>query len=172
MRSSRSSSVSEARRAIIAWLEREGSGPDVAARLRAEAVGLLLQGQPDAADAVLRVVLATVHIPLADVPAAITMESLLAVIRLTARSLPRFGITSPRLAVAGLGIVLLPDRNMGGELRAKRLLPVLADYEPVPGSTPVYAVYSPSPYPAPKIRAFVEVLREALQAGEETPIRP
>jgi 4-hydroxythreonine-4-phosphate dehydrogenase len=50
----------------------------------------------------LRVVLATVHIPLADVPRALTRERLLAVIRLTATSLPRFGLTSPRLAVAGL----------------------------------------------------------------------
>jgi 4-hydroxythreonine-4-phosphate dehydrogenase len=50
----------------------------------------------------LRVVLATVHIPLADVPAALTRERLLGVIRLTAASLPRFGFAAPRLAVAGL----------------------------------------------------------------------
>jgi 4-hydroxythreonine-4-phosphate dehydrogenase len=50
----------------------------------------------------LRVVLATVHIPLADVSRALTRERLLAVIRLTAASMPRFGITSPRIAVAGL----------------------------------------------------------------------
>ena len=50
----------------------------------------------------LRVVLATVHIPLADVPAALTIEGLTRVIRLTAASLPRFGIPSPRLGVAGL----------------------------------------------------------------------
>ncbi len=40
----------------------------------------------------LRVVLATVHIPLAEVPQALTTARLLAVIRLTARSLPRFGV--------------------------------------------------------------------------------
>jgi len=50
----------------------------------------------------LRVVLATVHIPLAQVPAALTRERLLAVLRLTAASLPRFGMTAPRIAVAGL----------------------------------------------------------------------
>ena len=50
----------------------------------------------------LRVVLATVHIPLADVPAALTIDGLTRVIRLTAASLPRFGIPSPRLGVAGL----------------------------------------------------------------------
>ena len=50
----------------------------------------------------LRVVLATVHIPLAEVPAALTESRVVEVIRLTARSLPRFGIPAPRLAVAGL----------------------------------------------------------------------
>jgi 4-hydroxythreonine-4-phosphate dehydrogenase len=50
----------------------------------------------------LRVVLATVHLPLADVPKALTRESLAATIRLTACELPRFGYPSPRVAVAGL----------------------------------------------------------------------
>ena len=50
----------------------------------------------------LRVVLATVHIPLAEVPRALTRERLLDVIRLTAESLPDFGVSSPALAVAGL----------------------------------------------------------------------
>ena len=47
-------------------------------------------------------VLATVHIPLADVPRALTRASLEATIDLTARELPRFGIARPRIAVAGL----------------------------------------------------------------------
>jgi 4-hydroxythreonine-4-phosphate dehydrogenase len=51
---------------------------------------------------VLTVVLATVHIPLADVPRALTRESLEATIALTARELPRFGVLMPRIAVAGL----------------------------------------------------------------------
>jgi 4-hydroxythreonine-4-phosphate dehydrogenase len=50
----------------------------------------------------LRVVLATVHIALAEVPRALTRESLEATISLTARELPRFGIARPRIAVAGL----------------------------------------------------------------------
>jgi 4-hydroxythreonine-4-phosphate dehydrogenase len=67
----------------------------------------------------LRVVLATVHIPLSEVPRALTAERLLAVIRLTARSLPRFGLATPRLAVAGLnphagedGVLGLEDRDV------------------------------------------------------------
>ena len=50
----------------------------------------------------LRVVLATVHIPLAAVPGALTSASLEATIVLTARELPRFGHAHPRIAVAGL----------------------------------------------------------------------
>lgn len=50
----------------------------------------------------LRVILATVHIPLAEVPAALTRETLEGVIGLAAAELPRFGFLSPRLALAGL----------------------------------------------------------------------
>ena len=50
----------------------------------------------------LRVVLATVHIPLAEVPRALTSASLERTIDLTAHALPRFGIARPRIAVAGL----------------------------------------------------------------------
>ena len=50
----------------------------------------------------LRVVLATIHIPLASVPAALTIESVSGIIELTNRELPRFGIARPRLALAGL----------------------------------------------------------------------
>lgn len=50
----------------------------------------------------LRVVLATVHIPLRDVPAALTRARLEETIELAAAELPRFGIATPRLALAGL----------------------------------------------------------------------
>jgi 4-hydroxythreonine-4-phosphate dehydrogenase len=50
----------------------------------------------------LRVVLATVHIPLAEVPAALTSDSVSAIIELTHRELPRFGVARPRLALAGV----------------------------------------------------------------------
>jgi 4-hydroxythreonine-4-phosphate dehydrogenase len=50
----------------------------------------------------LRVVLATVHIALAEVSAALTRPTLEGVIGLAAAELPRFGIRSPRLALAGL----------------------------------------------------------------------
>jgi len=50
----------------------------------------------------LKVVLATVHIPLAEVPKALTRGVVDQVIDLAAAELPRFGVARPRLAVAGL----------------------------------------------------------------------
>ncbi len=50
----------------------------------------------------LRVILATVHIPLSEVPRALTREAVEGIIDLAAASLPAFGIASPRLALAGL----------------------------------------------------------------------
>lgn len=50
----------------------------------------------------LRVVLATIHVPLSAVPGLLTREVMTDVITLTAREMPRFGISAPRIAVAGL----------------------------------------------------------------------
>jgi 4-hydroxythreonine-4-phosphate dehydrogenase len=60
----------------------------------------------------LRVVLATIHVPLADVPRALTRALLDRIIRLAARELPRFGIATPRLGLAGLN----PHAGEGGVL--------------------------------------------------------
>ncbi|HEY8536570.1 MAG TPA: 4-hydroxythreonine-4-phosphate dehydrogenase PdxA [Vicinamibacterales bacterium] len=58
----------------------------------------------------LRVVLATVHIPLAEVPGALTRARVEQTIRLTARELPRFGVARPRIAMAALN----PHAGEGG----------------------------------------------------------
>lgn len=63
----------------------------------------------------LRVVLATVHVALADVPKLLTVESLMTTIEITHRALPRFGIAEPRLAVAGLNPHAGEDGLMGRE---------------------------------------------------------
>jgi 4-hydroxythreonine-4-phosphate dehydrogenase len=71
----------------------------------------------------LKVVLATVHVPLAEVPRVLTREVVDETIRLAARELPRFGVLSvqssgsgedarPRLALAGLN----PHAGEGGLL--------------------------------------------------------
>jgi 4-hydroxythreonine-4-phosphate dehydrogenase len=69
-----------------------------------ESVAMLFWSEP------LRVVLATVHVPLSQVPSLLTRERLSAVISLTASSMPRFGIAAPRLGVAGLN----PHAGEGG----------------------------------------------------------
>ena len=50
----------------------------------------------------LRVVLATVHVPLRNVPALLSRELMDFTIAVTASELPRFGYANPRIAVAGL----------------------------------------------------------------------
>jgi len=63
----------------------------------------------------LKVVLATIHVPLAEVPGLITAELLGATFELTARELPRFGIDRPRLALAGLNPHAGEDGLLGSE---------------------------------------------------------
>jgi len=63
----------------------------------------------------LKVVLATVHVPLAEVPRMMSVDLLTGVIELTARELPRFGIASPRLALAGLNPHAGEDGLLGDE---------------------------------------------------------
>jgi 4-hydroxythreonine-4-phosphate dehydrogenase len=52
----------------------------------------------------LRVVLATVHVPLRKVPETLTQARLEDTIELSAAELPRFGLPAPKLAVAGLNL--------------------------------------------------------------------
>ena len=58
------------------------------------------------------VTLATVHLPLADVPQALTPERVTMAIELTAEWMPRIGVARPRLALAGLN----PHAGEGGVL--------------------------------------------------------
>ena len=68
------------------------------------------------ASGMLRVVPATIHIPLADVPRVLTAALLEQVIRLTSAGLIRdFGIARPRIAVAGLNPHAGEGGAMGGE---------------------------------------------------------
>ncbi len=95
----------------------------------------------------LRVVPATIHIPLAQVPAALTAAKLEAVIRLTHAGLMRdFGITAPRIAVAGLN----PHAGEGGAIGTEErdmIVPLLERLRgegfdlmgPMPGDTMFHA---------------------------------
>ncbi len=64
--------------------------------------------------------------------------------------------------VAGLGLSLLPDWNMGIELRQKQLRPVLTDYRPSPAASAVYAVHAHQRHVPPKIRVFIDFLIETF----------
>ena len=61
-------------------------------------------------------------------------------------------------AVAGLGLILLPDWNMGNELAEGKLIEVLSDWRAVPEASPIFAVYPPQGQLAPKVRAFIDFL--------------
>ena len=63
----------------------------------------------------LKVILATVHVPLADVPQALTSDHLEGIIDLAAQGLPMFGVGSPRIAMAGLNPHAGEESLMGTE---------------------------------------------------------
>jgi len=63
----------------------------------------------------LRVVLATVHVPLSQVPRLLTPDLVDFIIDLTARELPRFGYARPRIALAGLNPHAGEHGVIGGE---------------------------------------------------------
>ncbi|QOY96823.1 4-hydroxythreonine-4-phosphate dehydrogenase PdxA [Massilia sp. UMI-21] len=66
-------------------------------------VVMMLAGQPAGDQPYLRVALATTHLPLKDVPGALTPENLAQVIDIVDRDLKgKFGIAAPRILVTGL----------------------------------------------------------------------
>lgn len=66
-------------------------------------VVMMLAGQPQGGQPYLRVALATTHLPLKDVPAAITRESLAQTLGIVDADLKdKFGIAAPRILVTGL----------------------------------------------------------------------
>ena len=90
----------------------------------------------------LRVVLATVHIPLNEVSQALTADLLEDTIRLTAASLPAFGVSRPRMAVAGLN-PHCGEHGLMGEEDDRVIVPTVARCRhlgldvtgPIPGDT-------------------------------------
>ena len=90
----------------------------------------------------LRVVLATVHIAIADVPAALTPEIVRDTIEITAQELPRFGYPTPRLAMAALN-PHAGEHGLMGEEDDRVIAPTVAACRqnginvtgPIPGDT-------------------------------------
>ena len=96
----------------------------------------------------LRVALATTHLPLAEVPRAITRESLLATLRILDADLRRrFGIARPRILVAGLN----PHAGEAGHLGREEIeviAPVIAQLAAegmaIAGPYPADTLYTPA----------------------------
>ena len=96
----------------------------------------------------LRVVPATIHIPLAEVPRALTADLLEDTIRITRAALiGDFGLTDPRIAVAGLNPHAGEAGRMGSEDR-DRIAPVLdrlrAEGMAIAGPLPADTMFHPA----------------------------
>ncbi|MGN6280865.1 4-hydroxythreonine-4-phosphate dehydrogenase PdxA [Frateuria sp.] len=103
----------------------------------------------------LRVALATTHLPLHAVPAAITAESLERTLRIVHAGLKaRFGLAEPRIAVLGLN----PHAGEGGHLGREEIDVV----EPVLARLRAQGMYLLGPLPADT--AFVPAQRERYDA--------
>lgn len=102
----------------------------------------------------LRVVLVTVHIPLREVPTAVSRDKVLDVLRLAWRSLPAFGLSQPRLGVAGLNPHAGEDGLMGTEDR-EALAPAVA-------AARAEGIDASGPFPADTI--FVRAVRGEFDA--------
>lgn len=63
-------------------------------------------------------------------------------------------------ALAGLGVVVLPDFIIADDVAAGRLVPLLTDWRTP--EFPIQAVWPPQRHPAPKLRAFVDFLADQL----------
>ena len=90
-----------------------------AARARCDVAMLLvapLFNERTRVEGILRVALATTHLPLADVPAAISAAGLVRILRIVYNDLRvRFGIADPRIAVLGLNPHAGESGHMGRE---------------------------------------------------------
>jgi len=102
----------------------------------------------------LKVVLATVHLPLGDVPRTLTREVLDGIIDLTACELPRFGIGQPRLALAGLNPHAGEDGLLGTE--EQRVL------EPAVAAARARRIRIDGPFPGDTV--FVRAVRGEFDA--------
>ncbi len=94
-----------------------------AQRTRSEVVMMLASPE-------LRIALATTHLPLSKVPAAITRESLVRTLRIVqAELIAKFGIARPRIAVLGLN----PHAGEGGHLGSEEIDTIMPAMEALRG---------------------------------------
>ncbi|WP_447528462.1 LysR substrate-binding domain-containing protein [Vreelandella sp. TE19] len=66
----------------------------------------------------------------------------------------------PGAALAGIGIAMLPNVQISEDIRAGRLVPLLADYS-LP-QRPMHLLYHQDHYRSPKLRSFIDFAVEAF----------
>jgi 4-hydroxythreonine-4-phosphate dehydrogenase len=93
----------------LAGLPWKGHTDLLAALTQTPRVAMMFHSEP------LRVVLATVHVPLAEVPTLLTDDLVDFIIDITWRELPRFGYAKPRIALSGLNPHAGEHGVIGGE---------------------------------------------------------
>jgi 4-hydroxythreonine-4-phosphate dehydrogenase len=104
-------------------------------------VVMMLAGSPGAGQPYLRVALATTHLPLRDVPAAITQEGLAQVLDIIDADLKaKFGIAAPRILVTGLN----PHAGENGYLGREEIDVI----EPALQAARARGIDARGPYPA------------------------
>ena len=104
-------------------------------------VVMMLAGQPAGDQPYLRVALATTHLPLKDVPAALTRENLAQVVDIIDADLKnKFGIAAPRILVTGLN----PHAGENGYLGREEIEVIT----PVLEAARVRGIDARGPYPA------------------------
>lgn len=84
-------------------------------------------------------------------------------VRVRGKCTSNSSITLRTLALAGVGIALLPDYIADRDLKTGALQSVLGDHEPYPGVA-VYAVYPPQRFVPPKLRVFIDFVATRLEA--------
>lgn len=65
--------------------------------------------------------------------------------------------------LAGLGIGRVTDLRVAEDIRSKRLQPILSEFEPAE-AIPIYAAYKSGRLIPPKVRTFVNYLRERMKS--------
>ena len=66
-------------------------------------------------------------------------------------------------AVSGLGIVLLPSWMVSEDIERGTLVPILSEYDLMPRTTPMHAVFASNRHMAPKLRVFLDYLEEEFE---------
>lgn len=86
------------------------------------------------------------------------------VVKVTGSFTINSGIGAYEALIAGIGIGRVTDLRVQGDIRAGRLIPILAAFERREG-VPIYAVHKSRRHVPPKVRALIDFLRDRLRGN-------